>query len=104
MIALRWLTAAAALAVLACPGQAAEKRAAEYIVCIGDKRGEEMGALVRARDLEAVMLYARLHCWEIRPPAHDRVLQSKTVDSGRKVAPLPDIPPNSTVHWWPIKE
>ena len=48
-----------------------ETGAAETKVVCFEEKARDMEALVKQRDHEGAELYARLHCWEIRPPARD---------------------------------
>ena len=56
----------ACLVVVAAAGETVAKGI--KVVCFEDK-ARDMEALVKQRDHEGAELYARLHCWEIRPPA-----------------------------------
>ena len=48
-----------------------ESHATETKVICFEERAKDMEALVKQRDHEGAELYARLHCWRIRPPARD---------------------------------
>ena len=99
MVRVRLIAAAAAIAVLAGPGFATEKRAKAYIVYFGNARSDQMESLLKAEDFQAANLYARLFCWKIRPPARN---PPRGVD--QKVIPVPRTDPLQIITWWAIEE
>ena len=73
--------------------QAAAK---EYLVCVGYQHIENIEALIQAASMDEVALYARLHCWKIRPPARDPGTDDENW------APFPRPSTGLMFGWWEI--
>lgn len=60
------------------------------VICFEEK-AKDMEALVKQRDHEGAGLHARLHCWDIRPPAR-HPFQGTDKETPDKETPLANFP------------